>query len=246
MKNFQRRTWAEINLDHIAHNFKLIQATAGTKICCVVKADGYGHGAEFLAREYQRLGAAFFGVSNIDEALQLRRGGIQTPILIFGYTPPADAIVLSENNVSQCVYSSAYARELSENAEKAGAQVKMHVKIDTGMSRLGFYFQNPQRDGSAVEEIQQVCALPGLEAEGIFTHFAVSDEGTNEFTRHQFHCFSAMIEALGERGIHFPFRHCANSGAIVDFPETHLDMVRAGIILYGLSPSADIRNQLEL
>lgn len=244
MENQYRRTWAEINLDHIRHNFAEIQKATKAKICCVIKADGYGHGAIFLAREYESMGADFFAVSNMDEAMQLRRAGLRLPVLILGYTPPGDCRMLGEHNISQCVYSGEYAAALSAEAVRRGIKIKIHVKIDTGMSRLGFYFQNPQRDAGAVEEVRAACALPGLIPEGIFTHFATADEGTDEFTLCQYSAFTAMLEALRE--IPFCYRHAANSGATLDFPQTHLDMVRAGIILYGLAPSSEIRHRLDL
>ncbi len=246
MKEILRRTWAEIDLDALAQNFRAVRESTSpqTKICCVVKADAYGHGALRVAREFEALGADWFAVSNLEEALQLRLDGIQKPILVLGFTPAEEAKTLSEHNISQCVYSSDYARALSRCAEEAGVTVKIHVKIDTGMSRLGFYFQDINRDEAAVEEIKQVCALPGLYPEGIFTHFAVSDEGTagDAFTMRQFGCFKEMIEALLREGVSFDVRHCANSAAVFDYPLSHLDMVRAGIVLYGLYPSAALRN----
>lgn len=244
MQNTHRRTWAEIDLDAIAHNYKEIRRATKAKICCVVKADAYGHGAVALAKEYEELGADYFGVSNLDEAMQLRRGGISLPILIFGYTPPRDAPILSNGNISQCVYSLDYAQALAKEAGLAGLSVNIHIKVDTGMSRLGFLYQDPARDGESIGHIRQACSLKGLIPQGIFSHFAVSDEGENSFTHKQFSCFTRLLEEL--KDIPFAIRHCANSGAIEDFPQTHLDMIRAGIILYGLSPSAEIRNPLNL
>lgn len=246
MKEILRRTWAEIDLDALAQNFRAVRESASpqTKICCVVKADAYGHGALRIAREFEALGADWFAVSNLEEALQLRLDGIQKPILVLGFTPAEEARSLAKHSISQCVYSSDYADALSRCAEEAGVTVKIHVKIDTGMSRLGFYFQDINRDEAAVEEIKRVCALPGLYPEGIFTHFAVSDEGTagDAFTMRQFGCFKEMIEALLREGVSFDVRHCANSAAVFDYPLSHLDMVRAGIVLYGLYPSAVLRN----
>lgn len=240
-----RRTWAQVNLDVVADNFRYIKSITKAKLCCVIKADAYGHGAIYTAKKYEELGADFFAVSNIEEALQLRRSGISLPVLILGYTPVCDAGVLAENDISQCVYSSEYAGALSKAAEEAGATVKMHVKIDTGMSRLGFYYQDINRDEPAVAEVAAVCRLPGLEPEGIFTHFAVADEGENgdSFTMRQYGCFKEMIESLLREDIDFQYRHCANSAAILDFPLSHLDMIRAGIILYGLEPSNDVRHK---
>ena len=164
MDIMQKRTWAEIDLDAAAHNLAEIRRRIGEKtmLCCVIKADAYGHGAVRLAREYEALGADWLAVSNIEEALQLRRAGVSLPLLVLGYTPPEAAGQLSENNVSQCAYSTAYCAALSESAVKSGVSVKIHVKVDTGMSRLGFYFQDAARDTAAVGEIAAACRLPGL------------------------------------------------------------------------------------
>lgn len=245
-----RRTWAEIDLDALARDFQAVREAANpqAKVCCVVKADAYGHGAVRIAREFEGLGADWFAVSNLEEALQLRLGGIQKPILVLGYTPPEEAAALSNHHISQCVYSLDYARDLSRAAEEAGATVNIHVKIDTGMSRLGFYYQDISRDEATVQEVKAACQLPGLHPEGIFTHFAVSDEGKagDAFTMQQFGCFKEMIEALLREDIDFEVRHCANSAAVFDYPLSHLDMVRAGIVIYGLYPSEELRHKPDL
>lgn len=250
MEIIQKRTWAEIDLNAVAHNVEVIRRRIGeaTKLCCVIKADAYGHGAVRMAKEYQALGADWLALSNIEEALQLRRAGISLPLLVLGYTPPEAAALLAQHNVSQCVYSLDYARALSENAVKSGVSVKMHVKVDTGMSRLGFCFQDLNRDAAAEAEIAEACALPGLISEGIFTHFAVADGGVEGavFTMRQFGCFKELLEGLTRRGIHFSVRHAANSGAVLDYPMSHLDMVRAGVILYGLEPSDAVQHPDDL
>lgn len=250
MKEILRRTWAEIDLDALAQDFKAVRQAAdqNAMVCCVVKADAYGHGAVRMAREFESLGADWFAVSNLEEALQLRLGGIEKPVLVLGYTPPEEAASLAKHRVSQCVYSLEYAQELSHFAVEAGVTVKIHVKIDTGMSRLGFYYQDISRDEATVKEVKTACTLPGLYPEGIFTHFAVSDEGKNgdSFTMRQFGCFKEMIESLLREDISFEVRHCANSAAVFDYPLSHLDMVRAGIVIYGLYPSGELRNRPEL
>ena len=219
MKELLRRTWAEIDLDALAQNFREVRKAADPKamVCCVVKADAYGHGAVRVAREFASLGADWFAVSNLEEALQLRQAGIETPVLVLGYTPADKAGTLSRENISQCVYSLEYARDLSRFAREAGVEVNIHLKIDTGMSRLGFYYQDISRDEAAVEEVKEACSLPGLVPQGIFTHFAVSDEGQagDAFTRRQFGCLKEMIESLA----------------------------RAGIVLYGLYPSGELRSR---
>ncbi len=250
MKEILRRTWAEIDLDALARDFQAVREAANpqVKVCCVVKADAYGHGAVRIAREFEELGADWFAVSNLEEALQLRLGGIQKPILVLGYTPPEEAAALSNHHISQCVYSLDYARDLSRTAEEAGVTVNIHVKIDTGMSRLGLYYQDISRDEATVQEVKAACQLPGLHPEGIFTHFAVSDEGKagDAFTMQQFGCFKEMIESLLREDIDFEVRHCANSAAVFDYPLSHLDMVRAGIVIYGLYPSEELRHKPDL
>lgn len=247
MKEILRRTWAEIDLDALAQNVAAVRAAAngGVKLCCVIKADAYGHGAVRMAQELEELGADWFAVSNLEEAIQLRRAGIGLPVLVLGFTPAEEAGALCRYKISQCVFSVEYARELSLYAKRAGATVQIHIKVDTGMSRLGFIFQDISRDQGVVEEIKEVCALPGLQAQGIFTHFASADEGTggDAFTMRQYGCFKELLETLQREGLHFPLRHCANSGAIFDYPLSHLDMVRAGVVLYGLYPSAQLRNR---
>ena len=250
MHHFLKRTWADINLDAIDHNFRAIRNALkpGVKMCCVVKADAYGHGAPMVAREYQRLGADWFAVSNLEEAIQLRRCAITRPILILGYTPPQNAEELSELNISQTVLSLDYARQLSRYAQEANVTVNIHLKVDTGMSRIGFLYQNPERDGASLDEMETAARLPGLAPEGIFTHFAVSDDGDpgENFTLAQYDCFRKAVEAMEARDLHFAVRHCANSGAVLDYPELQLDMVRPGIILYGMEPSESIRHPLDL
>ena len=250
MNHLLKRTWAEIDLDALAYNFQAVRRAADpkAKLCCVVKADAYGHGAVRTALELETLGADWFAVSNPEEALQLRRGGVKKPILILGFTPPEVVAAMAENHISLCVYSSEYAEELSRAAVAAGVEVKIHIKVDTGMSRLGFYFQDLFRDEASLKEIEAACALPGLLPEGVFTHFAVSDEGQpgDLFTMRQFGCFKDLSENLTRRGYTGLIRHTANSAAVFDYPLSHLDMVRAGIVLYGLAPSEALRTKPDL
>lgn len=250
MDLYLRRTWAEVNIDAIQHNFNEIKKNLNndTEIMCVIKADAYGHGAVFLAKLYEKLGASRFAVSNIEEAVQLRENGIKLPILILGFTPASMAKILFDNNIGQAVFSEDYAKELSDFAVKNNINVKIHIKLDTGMSRIGFMYQNIKRDSSSISEIERVCRLPGLEKEGIFTHFAVSDEADDgrEVTLRQFECFSDAIEKLKTLGINFPVMHCSNSGAIIDYKQTYMNCVRAGIILYGLSPSQKLGGRFDL
>lgn len=170
-------------------------------------------------------------VSNIEEAIQLRMNGIRLPILILGYTDPRCASELARYNITQCVFSYDYGKALSENAVEKNVTVKIHIKIDTGMGRIGFQCINEELD-----MVEQVCNMSGIVYKGIFTHFASADEGENgrKYTLSQFEKFMAAIRYLEEKNIVFEIRHCANSATIFEYPEMQLDMVRAGIVLYGL------------
>lgn len=241
LQPFQKRTWADIDLNAAEHNYHIIreQLKPNTKLCCVVKANGYGHGSVQLSKLYEKLGADYLAVSNIEEAIQLRNAEIKLPILILGYTDPRCASQLADLKITQCVFSYEYGKALSENAVKQGVEIAIHLKIDSGMGRIGF--QCLEDD---LEQASEVCFLPGLNAEGIFTHFASADEGEGgkEYTLEQFNKFINSISYLEEKGITFTIRHCANSAGIFDYPKMHLDMVRAGVVLYGLQPSADLKN----
>ena len=236
MKQTQTRTWTEIDLSNLEHNYRALRAMLpqGCRFLGVVKADAYGHGAVQVARRLETLGAEYLAVACLDEALELRQARITTPILILGYTPTERAEALLDNGITQTVYDVEMARALSDAAAAAGKTLKIHVKADTGMSRLG-WLCGGEDQSAAAEAIAQVCALPGLEAEGIYTHFANAD-GDEDYTMLQFTRFLDLLEALKERGITFAIRHCAASAAALKFPCTHLDMVRPGIALYGHYP----------
>lgn len=248
--NMVKRTWAEISLNAIEHNYNVIRnkVADGTKVCCVIKADGYGHGAVELSQIYEKLGADFFAVSNIDEGIEIRKSGSKLPIVILGYTPVSEAKNLAAYNISQAVFSLEYAKELSEKCVEEDCICKMHIKVDSGMSRIGFMCQEFPRDEYSVEEICEACCLPNLEVEGLFTHFCVSDEDAEgrEFTNKQYENFIYVRDSLKKRGVDISVVHCSNSGAIEDYPETCCDMVRAGIILYGLAPSSKLADRLDL
>ena len=248
--NMVKRTWAEISLNAIEHNYTVIRNKVAddTKVCCVIKADGYGHGAVELSQIYEKLGADFFAVSNIDEGIEIRKSGSKLPILILGYTPVSEAENLAEYDISQAVFSLEYAKELSEKCVEEDCICKMHIKVDSGMSRIGFMCQEFPRDEYSIEEICEACCLPNLEVEGLFTHFCVSDEDAEgrEFTNKQYENFIHVRDSLKKRGVDISVVHCSNSGAIEDYPETCCDMVRAGIILYGLAPSSKLADRLDL
>jgi alanine racemase len=245
-----KRTWAEISLNAIEHNYNVIRNKVAddTKVCCVIKADGYGHGAVELSQIYEKLGADFFAVSNIDEGIEIRKSGSKLPIVILGYTPVSEAKNLAAYNISQAVFSLEYAKELSEKCVEEDCICKMHIKVDSGMSRIGFMCQEFPRDEYSIEEICEACCLPNLEVEGLFTHFCVSDEDAEgrEFTNKQYENFIHVRDSLKKRGVDISVVHCSNSGAIEDYPETCCDMVRAGIILYGLAPSSKLADRLDL
>ena len=251
MKNYLRRTWAEVNIDALKHNFDAIRAAADRKarIICVIKADAYGHGAVFLGKLYEKMGADGFAVSNIEEAMQLRENGIHLPVLILGFTPASLAGELAVHHISQAVFSEEYARELSAEAVKQNVQVGIHIKVDTGMSRIGFLYQNIQRDGEAVLQMERACQQPNLVPEGIFTHFARADEENGaEATKKQYALFLSFTDRIEkELGYRVPIRHCSNSAGIVSYPDYNMDMVRAGITMYGLWPSEEVpRNVIRL
>lgn len=251
MENFSKRTWAQINLNAVDYNFYNIKKklSPATKILCVLKADAYGHGAEYLVKEYEKLGADYYGVSNLDEAIQLRNSGAKKPILIFGYTPPEMAADLCNYNITQAVFSLEYAKELEKACTIGDFSVKAHIKIDSGMSRIGFFCQTENDLKKSTEEIASISeTMPHIIIEGIFTHFSVSDDITNneEYTKFQFKNFKSAIDILENKGIKFKLRHCCNSGGILNFPEMQLDMVRAGVILYGLYPSDETRDKIDL
>lgn len=238
MNDLQKRTWAEISLDNIRHNYLSIRNALpeGCRFLGVVKADAYGHGALKVAKLLQDNGADYLAVSCLDEALELRAGGVTMPILILGHTPPEYTGTLIAMNITQTVTCLAKAVEYSAEAVKLGRELKIHIKLDTGMSRLGFLCAGSYFD-EGVQNVVDSCRLPGLIHEGVYTHFAVSDEpgeDCREYTLAQFKLFMDVIAAVKEQGgVTFAIRHCANSGAVANYPETALDMVRPGLLLYG-------------
>ena len=238
MNDLQKRTWAEISLENLRRNYRAIRASLpeGCRFLGVVKADAYGHGALSVARLLQEQGADYLAVSCLDEAIELRDGGITMPILILGHTPCEYTSLLLTNHITQTVTCLAKALEYSQAAQRLGGSLKIHLKLDTGMSRLGFLCSGDYFD-EGVDNIVRSCRLPGLVCEGIYTHFAVADEEDEEsrrYTQEQFSLFCRVTEAVRQRGgIVFPIRHCANSGAVIHFPEMALDMVRPGLLLYG-------------
>lgn len=240
---FLHRTWAEIDLGALRHNFEIIKKYAnGAKLIAVVKADAYGHSSKDTAPVLEKCGVDGFAVSNIEEALTLRKAGIKKSILILGYTPAGFADILSKNDISQCVYSKEYATALSQEAQNKNVTVKIHIKLDTGMSRIGFNCRTD--DLPEIGDAVVSAKLDGFKLEGIFTHFAVSDrtpESEDGFTDEQYRRFKAGTDCLKAAGLHPKICHCCNSAAILQDSEKHFDACRPGIILYGLTPSSDMK-----
>lgn len=226
------RTWIEVDLDNISYNYELIKRKAnGAMICPVIKDDAYGHGAVKLGLLYEKLGCDYFAVSCFDEAMELRKGGITKPILILGYTQIEYAKDLHDNNITQCVYSLDYANALND----CGQVIKCHLKVDTGMNRIGF---------KDVDEMEYAYNLPNLQFEGIFTHFAKATD--EQFTQKQFDTLMNAIDELHKRNCDFKIRHCANSAGIFLYDKYTLDMVRPGIILYGLGGYSGLKPAMKL
>ena len=249
MKSYFRRTWLDINTDALRENYEQIcsKLTSGAAVMAVVKADAYGHGVEQVVKELVRCGCEWFAVSNLEEAMQVKDAAPDSSVLILGYTPPEYAERLAFNGISQAVFNLEYAKALSENALKNGVQVRIHIKVDTGMSRLGFTYHDSVADGATAADVAQACRLEGLYPEGIFTHFACADEENGEaFTRLQYDLFIGLVHEVEQLGVKFEIRHCCNSAATVIYPEMQLDMVRPGIILYGLAPSDFIGKSIKL
>ncbi|GAB6179651.1 alanine racemase [Desulfotomaculum defluvii] len=229
--------WAEINLEAIRHNIREVRKAIGPnkEIMAVVKANGYGHGAVPVARAALEAGATRLAVARLSEAQELRRAGLKVPILLLGYISPDQITNALEFDITLTVFRSDLAKKISEIAHNRGVKATVHIKLDTGMGRIGF-----TPDDAGLEEITSVYNLAGLNVEGIYTHFAVADEPDKGYTQQQFKIFMSTLGSLKKKNITFAVRHCANSAAIIEFPETHLDLVRPGIIMYGLYPSPEV------
>jgi len=227
-------TWAEVDLDNIAHNVKNIQEkmTNGAEIMGVVKADGYGHGAAGIIPTLIESGVTRLAVAMLDEAIELRRGGITLPILVLSHTDPRRAKEILQYDVTQTVFNKELALALSQSAAEENREARIHIKIDTGMGRIGF-----APEPGTIRIIEEIKSLPGIFIEGLFTHFATADEEDTAYTDLQFEKFMAFCQQLEQHGIMIPIKHVCNSAAAIRFPAMHLNMVRVGILLYGLSPS---------
>lgn len=235
-----RPVWAEINLDNLAHNMREIRRIAKSKdIIAVIKADGYGHGALDIAPVLLKNGATRIAVAVLSEAVELRKGGIECPIMILGYTPANLAEDLLNHDIEQTVYSYELAEELSSIAVKNNKKIKIHIAVDTGMGRIGFI---PNEE--SVNELYKISNLPNISIEGIFTHFSTADEEDKTYSYSQNDKFNWFYNKLKERNIHIKMRHIANSAAIMELPETHFEAVRPGIIMYGYYPSKEVSKEV--
>ena len=237
------RTYAKIDLKAILNNINEIKnrIEKDVKIMAVIKADGYGHGADALG-DFLKNEVDYYGVATIDEAIELRKFGIELPIMILGYTSPSQYIEIIENNITQTIYTLEMAKEISKAASICVRQAKIHVALDTGMTIIGF---NANENG--VLAIADICKLPNLIVEGLFTHFSTADEIDKSYSKLQMDRYDSFVELLEQRKISIPIKHMCNSAGIMEFDHHRFDMVRAGIILYGLYPSEEVnKNSVKL
>ncbi len=232
----QFRIFAKIDLDALAHNVALIKShlPVGTRLAAIIKADAYGHGAVEIARALEN-DAAYFGVADVSEGLELRRAGITTPVLVLGYTPEALFDKAIGHDITLTVFDYDNAAELSKAAQKAGKAAKIHIAVDTGMSRIGF-----QVTDSDADVAKKIPALPGILVEGIFSHYSTSDAADKTEAERQHELFDKFVGMLAARGVNPPLKHLNNSAGIMEMPSSFYDMARAGIILYGLYPSDEV------
>lgn len=235
-----RAVWAEINLDNLANNIREVRRVTNpkTKVSAVIKADGYGHGAVAIAQTLLENGADRFAVATLSEALQLRKEFKETQIMVLGYTPEHLAQEIIQNNIIQTIYSLEQAKEFSKVAKQLNKNIVVHIKIDSGMNRLGMLCSE-----GTVNTVLQISKLDNLVIEGIYTHFAAADELDKTYTKMQVEKFSKIVEQIEKKGLTIPIKHVSNSAAIIDMPEFNFDMVRAGIMLYGLYPSQSVNHE---
>ena len=235
------RIYVSIDLDAVSYNLENMKKNIheDTKIIAVLKADGYGHGALPIAEHIESLPYIWgFAVACVEEGLALREGGIKKPVLILGYTFLEDYETIIKNDFRPTVFTGKMAEDLSDTAKRLNKTVKIHIKLDTGMTRIGY--RDLQHD---VPEILKIAEMPGLEVEGLFTHFARADETDREPAYVQLERYLKFVHALEEKGLHVPLKHCSNSAGIIRIPEANMDAVRAGIILYGLYPSDQVEKE---
>lgn len=232
-------SWAEIDLGALRKNIAAIRHLLNpeTMLMSVVKANAYGHGMVKVAQTCIEEGAAYLGVANLEEALELRAEHLTVPILVLGYIPLQQAELVISHQIDATIYSWEAARVYSSLASPDNP-ARLHIKLDTGMSRIGF-----QPDEYSLQIVKEISQLPNILVQGIFTHFAVADETDKAFTFEQFAAYKKFIDSLEAEGIHIPLKHVANSAGIMDLPETHCNMVRSGIITYGIYPSDQVKKE---
>lgn len=237
MREHYNRVWADVNLDAIRSNIRAIQGNLKntTKSCVVIKADGYGHGAVHVAQNVEDL-VDFFAVATFDEGMELRSAGIGKPVLVLGYVHPSLSAAAARNEIRLTVYDMDNARKISEYAGRENTRAVVHIKVDTGMGRIGF-----MPEEKAADIVAEIGELKGISIEGLFTHFANADAETPEYAMKQLKLFQDFSQMLQDRGILIPIRHCSNSAAATYLREADMDMVRMGISVYGLYPSAFVR-----
>ncbi|MCL5961906.1 MAG: alanine racemase [Chloroflexi bacterium] len=237
-----RPTWAEINLDAVAHNVRELKRHIGRRVdlLAVVKANGYGHGAVQVAMTALESGARWLGVACVDEGIQLRRAGIDCPILIIGYSPPWEVEHIVDNALTPTVNTRQFVLALSSVSLSRKRVTPVHVKVDTGLTRFGLL------PVEVVDFVKGIVTLPGIQLEGLYTHFSSADEPDKSFTIRQLGMLQEVLDRVSREGIVIPLRHAANSAATLDLPETHLDLVRCGISIYGLYPSDGVSRAVKL
>jgi len=235
-----RPTRAEIKLDNLLYNYRNIKQRVGKDVAVmgVVKANAYGHGAVMCARELAEAGSEYLGVASVDEALQLRKAGVTTPILVFGFASPEQLEDLAPFNLTYTAFNIDFIRALSLAGKKSRLVQKIHIKCDTGMGRLGFKGADEVSDA-----VKIAVELPFIEVEGLFSHFAESDALDKTYAGYQYANFMEVLSELEKADIRLKYRHIANSAAVIDMPETCFNMVRPGISLYGMYPSDDVRKE---
>ena len=253
MKMEKQLTWAEVDLDAIAANIRALKGMLDPecRLMAVVKADGYGHGSTEVARTALKHGAENLAVARLSEGVQLRQDGITAPILVFGYAPPGNLHRFLEHDLTPTVYSVATARAYSKILSNSGRNLSIHIKIDSGMGRLGFLPDKWETgdltladDKHLIERLQSIANLDNISIEGVYTHFAAADSADKAYSEKQICQFRSILEQLKSAGTEFEIRHAANSAATIELPDTHLDMVRPGISIYGFYPSDEVDKSL--
>ena len=235
-----KRTWVEINLDALIHNLKFAKETTGKKVMCVIKGNAHGHGAVECGQALEANGAYAFAVACLQEGIELRKSGIKAPILILGWTPVEYVNKILEYNLMQNIYDEEYAIKLDESAKEFGGTLEVHIELDTGMSRAGIFAQQDQEEAAKI--ICEISTFQNIKISGLFTHFAAADMvEKDEYTKWQLNNYRKVLEELELLGFDQPvLNHTGNSAGIMYHPETYFDMVRAGVMLYGLNPKGEV------